>query len=179
MPRKTRAERFGEYIRDARNDLGASVRTAAAKIGLSYGHLAKLERGEIAKPPNTHTLSLMAGLYRKPIEEVMEMAGVRLEMVQPEATTGEEQFKRLMMSAEFGPSTMKEEYLAHFPLLHRALIQEIAANVERHTAARIRLQLQEEGESSHPNPISERTYAEVIGAATMKEVVDGDWKGDA
>jgi len=177
VSKEPRAKRFGKYIRSARQDLGASVRTAAARIGLSYGHLAKLERGEIAKPPTTYILSMMAGLYDKPLDEMMEEAGVRLELVEPSAVSGEEQFKRLMLSREFGPAEMKEEYLAHFPLLHRALIQELVSNVQRHTEARVRWQLLGDSDPGCPQPVSMNTYAEVIGAGTSREVAADDWKG--
>jgi transcriptional regulator with XRE-family HTH domain len=173
---ETRAEKFGRYIREAREAIGATVRTAAPKVGVSYGHLAKLERGEILKPPSLHVLSLMAALYGKPVEEMMDRAGVRFSWIEPQTASGEEQFKRLMLSAEFGPPTMKEEYLLHFPALHRALIQQLVFAVESHTERRVRWDLRGDEEAPCTPPVSMLTYAEIIGAGTTKVVIDDDWE---
>ena len=175
----SRAAGFGNYLADARKAVGASVRTAAAQVGLSYGHLAKIERGEVRRPPSIHVLTRIAGVYRKPFDEALDRAGVALETIRPEDApeTGSEQFERLMLSPEFIPETLQPEYLQHFPLLHRLLIRDLVAQVERHTEARVRWELREDDdEQPCPAPISMRTFAEVIGAATVKTVVDPDWK---
>jgi len=174
-----RASEFGSYLAEARKAVGASVRTAAAQVGLSYGHLAKIERGEVRRPPSLHVLSRIAGAYRKPLDEVLDRAGVTLETTRPEDApeTGSEQFERLMLSPEYIPETMRREYLQHFPLLHRLLIRDLVAKVERHTVARVRWELREDDDDQPcPPRVSTRSYAEIIGAATVKERVNPDWK---
>lgn len=177
--RSRRAIDFGEYIREARESAGASVRTAAAEVGLSYGHLAKVERGEVSRPPSIHVLARMAGVYRKPAEEVLDRAGVRLEALPPDlaVASGSEQFERLITSPEFIPESFRPEYLAHIPDLHRLVIRDLVAKVESHTEKRVRWELrQDDAEQPCPSPVSMRTYAEIIGAATIKERINPDWK---
>ena len=36
---------FGEVVRMARRHLGLSLRTVAARVGVSHGHLSRVERG--------------------------------------------------------------------------------------------------------------------------------------
>ena len=181
-----RAETFGEYIKGLRDASGASLRTVAAQVGMSFPHLGRLERGEVKKPPSIHVLTRMAAVYEQPLDEVLIRAGVQIDLVPPEEfSTGEEQFRRLMLSAEFIPHGMKPDYLAHFPLLHRLLIQQLVSNVERHTERRVRWELRgDDGDDDGDDeaelaekPASMRTYGEVIGAATIKTRVDDDWKG--
>lgn len=101
----------------------------------------------------------------------MEQAGVSGDLGRPEQLpTAEEQFKRLMLAAEFIPPGMKMEHLPHFPLLHRVLIQQLAANIERHTERRVRWELRgEDADAPCPGPQSMRTFAEIIGIATVTE----------
>lgn len=179
-----RAETFGEYIKGLREATGASLRTVAAQVGVSFPHLGRLERGEVKKPPSIHVLTRMAAVYEQPLDEVLTRAGVQMDLVLPEDfPTGEEQFRRLMLAAEFIPHGMKPDYLAHFPPLHRLLIQQLVSNVERHTERRVRWELSDaeaddaDGELAE-KPASMRTYGEVIGAATMKTKVDPAWKGE-
>jgi len=167
-----RTPEFGDYLREAREAIGATVRTAAAQVGLSFGHLAKLERSEVTSPPSIHTLARMAALYGKTDEEMMSRAGVRPVDPVKEATGEVEAFRRLMLSVEFGPVTMKEEYLSHFPALHRVLIQQIVAATERHTEARVRWELRGDGDAPCPPPLSMRTLAEVIGAVGTVQATD-------
>ncbi len=173
-----RSEAFGAYMKGLRDQSGGSLRSVAARLGISFPHLGRMERGEVQQPPTIHVLTRMASVYDTPLEELMERAGVHVDLGRPEQLpTGEEQFKRLMLAAEFIPPGMKMEYLPHFPLLHRALIQQLAANIERHTERRVRWELRGEDEDEPcPEPESMRTFAEIIGAATITEHADPDWK---
>mgnify|MGYP002633625278 CR=1 FL=1 len=173
-----RSEAFGAYIKGLRDAEGGSLRSVAARLGISFPHLGRMERGGVQKPPSIHVLTRMASVYDAPLEELMERAGVRIDLGRPEQLpTGEEQFKRLMLAAEFIPAGMKMEYLPHFPLLHRALIQRLVANAVRHTERRVRWELRREDDDEFcPEPESMRTFAEIIGAATIAEVADPDWK---
>jgi transcriptional regulator with XRE-family HTH domain len=176
MPEKTqRATDFGEYIKGLREATGRPLRAVAPELGLSYPHLGRIERGEMRGPPSTMVLYRIAAVYERPPEEVLERAGVRLEAVRPkEFPSGEEQFKRLMLAPEWKPAGMKEEYLAFIGPALRPLIRDLVAGVERHTVARLQWEQEHEGEEGSPL----RTFAEVIGAATVRTAVDPDWKED-
>ena len=174
MPAKsTRARAFGEYLKGLRDATGRSLREVAPEIGVSFPHLGRIERGEMRGPPSVTVLNQMSAVYGRPLEEVLERAGVRIELVGPEEIpTGEQQFKRLMLSEEFKPSGLTAEHLNFFPPAFRKSILELASNVERHTVRRMEWeQLHEAGE---PSPM--RTFAEVIGAGTAKRVISPDWR---
>lgn len=168
-----RAAAFGEYLKGLREAAGRPLRAVAPEVGLSFPHLGRIERGEVRGPPSLLVLSRLAAVYERPVEEVLDRAGVRLQEVLPEEfPSGEEQFRRLMLSPEFKPAGMKEDYLAFIAPALRPLIRELAANVERHTVERLEWEQQHDGDG--PSPV--RTFAEVIGAATIKTVIDPDWK---
>ena len=110
-----RAKNFGKYLKSLRQESGGSVRTAATQVGLSFSHLARLERGEVGRPPPLRVLARVAALYEKPLEEVLERAGVEVNLESPDSVpSGEEQFSLLMLSAEFQPPSMEAAHLQHF-----------------------------------------------------------------
>ena len=166
-----RAEAFGKYIKALRDASGGSLRSIAPRLGISFPHLGRMEGGQVQKPPSIHVLTRMASVYDAPLEDLMEQAGVCCDLGRPEQLpTAEEQFKRLMLAAEFIPPGMNMEHLLHFPLLHRVLIQQLAANVERHTERRVRWELSgEAADAPCPGPESMRTFAEIIGVAIVTD----------
>ena len=171
--KRQRATAFGDYLKELREATGRSLRAVAPEVGVSFPHLGRIERGEVRGPPPMPVLSRLAAVYGRPVEEVFERAGIQIQPVKPdEFPTGEEQFRRLMISPEFKPAGMKEEHLAYFPPAFRPLLLELAANIERHTVQR--LQWEQQHEVGEPCPL--RTFAEVIGAATVKVVVDRSWE---
>lgn len=171
--KRTRATAFGDYLKQLREATGRSLRAVAPEVGVSFPHLGRIERGEVRGPPPMPVLSRLAAVYGRPVEEVFERAGIQLEPVKPdEFPTGEEQFRRAMLSEDYKPSRLKEEFLAFFPPAFRPLVLEFGANVERRTVER--MEWVNQHEPNEPCPI--RTYAEVIGAATVKVVVDGSWE---
>ena len=166
-----RAEDFGKYIKALRDASGGSLRSIAPRLGLSFPHLGRMERGKVKKRPSIHFLTRMASVYDAPLEGLLEQAGIRGDLGRAgRLPTGEEQFKRLMLAAEFIPPGMNMEHLLHFPLLHRVLIQQLAANVERHTERRVRWELSgEAADAPCPGPESMRTFAEIIGVAIVTD----------
>ena len=176
--RSRRAVAFGEYLKGLREAAGRPLRAVAPELGLSFPHLGRIERGEVRSPPSEFVLGRLAAAYGRPIEEMFDQAGVKLEPVRPASLpTGEEQFKRLMLSPEFKPDGMKEEYLAFIAPALRRLIFDLAGNVERHTVRRLEWERrQDEGEQPSSPPVSTKSYAEVIGAGTVKRIIDPDWK---
>ena len=176
--RSRRAESFGAYVKSLRRSSGASLRTVAGQVGLSFPHLGRIERGEVGQPPSVHVLTKMADVYRADLLELMERAGVRYELNRPPRyPDAKEQFERLMLCPEFITPEMKPEYLSHFPQLHRGLIRDLAAAVERHTEKRVRWELRKgDDEEPCPAPVSMRTFGEIIGAATANVVINPDWK---
>lgn len=178
--KSTRAIAFGEYLKELREAAGRPLRAVAPEIGLSFPHLGRIERGEVQSPPSEFVLSRLATLYGRPIEELFERAGLRLEAVRPaQFPTGEEQLKRLMLSPEFKPAGMKEEHLAFIAPAVRRLIMDLVGNVERHTSTRLEWEhRQGEGDQPCAAPISTRTFADIIGAGTVKRIIDPAWKGE-
>jgi len=166
-----RAEAFGKYIKALRDASGGSLRSVAPRLGISFPHLGRMERGQVKKRPSIHFLTRMASVYDVPLEGLLEQAGIRGDLVRAERLpSDEEQFKRLMLAAEFIPPGMSMEHLPHFPPLHRVLIQQLAANIERHTERRVRWELRgEDADAPCPGPESMRTFTEIIGIATLNE----------
>jgi transcriptional regulator with XRE-family HTH domain len=177
MPNKSRrAVAFGSYLKELRDASDRPLRAVAPEIGISFPHLGRIERGDVRGPPTLLVLTRIAAVYDRPHDEVFERAGVSIEATRPdEFPSGEEQFHKLLLSPEFKPDGLKSEHIAFFAPVLRIFIRDFAANVERHTEARVRWELQGEDAGETP-PGSTRTYAEVIGAATVKFVVNPDWK---
>lgn len=123
-------EEFGRLLRAVREAQGRTTRSVAGDVGLSHGHLAKLERAEWKRPPTTELLQRLAATLQL---DPRELAGVgRLELVfrRPSAgpLTAAEQFSRLMLDPDFGPRDWKPAFLDHVPPLHRRMIVELAVN---------------------------------------------------
>ncbi len=176
-----RAAEFGKYLKELREAAGRPLRAVAPQVGVSFPHLGRIERGAVGSPPSDSILTRLASVYGRPVDEVLERAGVSHEAVQPQGLpTGEEQFKRLMLSPEFKPGGIKEEHLAFVGPALRRMIHDLVANVERHTTARLEWERRSsEDEGPVDPPVSTRCYAEVVGAGTVKRTVSSDWKGDA
>ena len=132
----------------------------------------------MGSPPSDTVLTRLAAVFGVPVEEVLERAGVQHKGVVPRRVpSGEEQFKQLMLSPEFKPQGMKEEHLAFIGPALRRLISDLAANVERHTVLRIEWErAQADGDEPADPPVSTRSYAEVMGAGTVKRIVNPDWQ---
>ena len=173
-----RAAEFGEYLKELREAADRPLRAVAPQVGLSFPHLGRIERGEVGSPPSDTVLTRLAAAYDRPPEEMLERAGVQHEAVRPKRfPSGEEQFKQLMLSPEFKPQGMKEEHLAFIGPALRRLISDLAANVERHTVLRIEWErAQADGDEPADPPVSTRSYAEVMGAGTVKRIVNPDWQ---
>ena len=173
-----RAAEFGEYLKELREAAGLPLRAVAPQVGVSVPHLGRIERGEVGSPPSDSILTRLASVYGRPVDEVLERAGIRHEAVQPQGRpTGEEQFKRLMLSPEFKPQGLKEEHLAFVGPALRRMVLDLVANVERHTTARLDWERRtSDGEEPVDPPVSTRSYAEVVGAGTVNRIVDPDWK---
>ena len=171
MKTTPRAEAFGKHIKALRDASGGSLRSIAPRLGISFPHLGRIERGEVKKPPSIQVLTRMASVYDAPLDGLLEQAGVRHDPGRAEQLpTVEEQFERLMLAAEFKPQGMSTEHLPHFPLLHRVLIQQLAANIERHTERRVRWELSgDAADEPGPEPETLRTLAEIIGVAPITE----------
>ena len=176
--RNRRSAEFGEYLKNLREAADRPLRAVAPEVGLSFPHLGRIERGEVGSPPSDTVLTRLAAVYGVPVEEVLERAGVQHKGVVPRRLpSGEEQFKQLMLSPEFKPQGMKEEHLAFIGPALRRLISDLAANVERHTVLRIEWErAQADGDEPADPPVSTRSYAEVIGAGTVKRIVNPDWQ---
>lgn len=170
MKTTCRAEAFGKYIKALRDASGGSLRSIAPRLGISFPHLGRMERGEVKKRPSIHFLIRMASVYDVPVEGLMEQAGIRADLLgrAEQLPTAEEQFEWLMLAPEFIPRGMDTEHLPHFPPLHRVLIQQLAENVERHTERRVRWELRGEADAPCPEPVSMRTLAEIIGVAAVR-----------
>ncbi len=176
--RNRRSAEFGEYLKELREAADRPLRAVAPQVGLSFPHLGRIERGEVGSPPSDTVLTRLAAVYGAPVEEMLERAGVQHEAVRPKRLpSGEEQFKQLMLSPEFKPHGIKEEHLAFVGPALRRLIMDLAANVERHTVQRLEWErAQAEGDEPADPPTSTRSYAEIVGAGTVKRIVDPDWK---
>lgn len=174
--KSVRAVAFGEYIKGLR--AARPLRDVAPLIGLSFPHLGRIERGEVHRPPTLHVLARMATVYGVEAAELMEQAGVRVEPERPaQFPSAEQQFESLMLCEEYRPDGMRPEYIPFIAPVVRFLIRDLVAKVESHTEARIRWELRDDDEDEPcPPPVSDRTFGNIIGAATVKTVVAPDWK---
>jgi len=50
----------GQFLRLLRRDVGLSIREAAARAGVSYGHLSELENDKVCRPGFNVIARLMA-----------------------------------------------------------------------------------------------------------------------
>jgi len=120
----------GGYLRNARQLVGLTVQKAADQLGISQGHLSKIERGLLKKIPRIAILKKAAVLYGIPIEELLNVAGIEPVEIPPNSLlTAAGQFVNLMFHDMFGPPGMKTEYLPHIPQLHRNLSLQMARQV--------------------------------------------------
>jgi transcriptional regulator with XRE-family HTH domain len=70
---------LGEELRDAREERGLSLATAAAPAGISAAYLHKLERG-VVDNPSPRVLARIAAALEMPYLRLMELAGYLDEM---------------------------------------------------------------------------------------------------
>ena len=142
---------FGRYLRNLRQRRGLKLTEAAELLGVSFGHLGKLERGEITKRrPSLAFLALVARTYDVPAENVHTKAGyldlgvltepeqrrasrmvsARREGLGDQRTA--EAFRRIVLSAALRPEGMSLEVVDCIaPRFQKAWV-EFAEKLEQH-----------------------------------------------
>jgi transcriptional regulator with XRE-family HTH domain len=65
---------FGDILRDRRRVAGISQRDLAAKIGVDFSYISKLENGRLA-PPATDTTGRIAKALNCAVEDLLAAAG--------------------------------------------------------------------------------------------------------
>jgi transcriptional regulator with XRE-family HTH domain len=66
-------QHFGVILRNWRKESGMGLRKLAAKAGMSFTYLAKIERGELA-PPSEEKLIRLAEVLGRPSDELLNSA---------------------------------------------------------------------------------------------------------
>ncbi len=120
---------LGALLRGRRREKGFTLRDVGDRVALSHGHVAKLERGELQRPPDFGMLARVCDVLGLQLEEALTVGHLSLK-TRPTAIPrdGGEQFATLMLAPDYKPRDMQRAFLAHFPPLHRRLIVELAVN---------------------------------------------------
>lgn len=108
---------FAGYLRRIRERARISLRQAAAALGVSYAWLARTETGGYASAPSLARLQDIAELYGVDLREVLQEAGVRVDLPAElvEGPSIEERFKAMVLHPALRPSLLDEEALAYIP----------------------------------------------------------------
>jgi transcriptional regulator with XRE-family HTH domain len=69
-----KAQAFGEYIKQRREERKLSIRSLATKAGINNGALSRIESGK-RMPPKAGTLKALAEALEVPLTDVFAMAG--------------------------------------------------------------------------------------------------------
>lgn len=120
--------RLGRRLRERREQSGLSLREVGDRVGLSHGHVAKLERGELRRPPSHGMLARLSAALDLELDALLEVGSLRVVARTPVVTGDVDQFATLMLAPGYKPHDMRRAFLAHFPPLHRRLIVELAVN---------------------------------------------------
>jgi transcriptional regulator with XRE-family HTH domain len=132
------AARFGAYIKALREGAGLSLRAAAPRVGLSFPHLGRIERGELRSPPTPELLRRLALGYQCPLRTLVVAVGGSYSLDEgDEYTNLESRFLCLMASAECGFSGFDTVHVGLIGPSLQAQILEFARKIERHTEARL------------------------------------------
>lgn len=76
-------DRFGPFLRVARNACEMTQRALAGEVGLDHTYISKIERGK-APPPSISTLQRMAAVLRVPPTLMCNVAGrINQDMTKP------------------------------------------------------------------------------------------------
>ncbi len=128
-----RSEEFGPYLLKARKEGRLSLRLAAAGIGISHSHLAKLERGQFTRALDPALLQRIADTYRLPFQEVLQKAGYR-ERDQSEGVREDidRAFANLFLHPPLRPAKLDQAALSYFSLLAKKQLLEFAQRLERY-----------------------------------------------
>jgi transcriptional regulator with XRE-family HTH domain len=81
--KQTEAQKQGARISTARKLEGLSIRALAERVGISYGYLAKLERGE-KENPSLVVLRKIADALSMDLQDILKGASVKSENALPE-----------------------------------------------------------------------------------------------
>ena len=81
---------FGQYIKSLREQHKLSLRDVAAKTGMSYSYLTKIEHGG-RKAPGPELLKKLAPVYGVSVRDLLKMAGYLDESEPAKPTLNEEE----------------------------------------------------------------------------------------
>ncbi|MCB9796515.1 MAG: helix-turn-helix domain-containing protein [Alphaproteobacteria bacterium] len=115
-------EEFGQYIKELRERSGLSLRRAAEHLGVSFGYIQRLETGGRARKPDFELIERLAALYGVRRSEVEAKAGVRKEALEDPHRLLHDQFKVLVMHANWRPPGMTEDWLDSFSVRQKRQI---------------------------------------------------------
>lgn len=66
---------FGERLRELRRAQGLNQRDLAARVGIDYTYVSKMERGRLEFPPSEATIRRMAEVLNADALELLNLAG--------------------------------------------------------------------------------------------------------
>jgi len=93
---------LGEYLKQAREQAGFSLRDVAARSGVSFAHIRRLEQGE--RKPTLEVLQKIAEALSLDLDEVLSTIGVKMTRTLPEP--------RVYFRRKFGVSEDDAEVMA-------------------------------------------------------------------
>jgi len=93
---------LGEYLKQAREETGFSLRDVAARSGVSFAHIRRLEQGE--RKPTLEVLQKVAEALSLDLDEVLSAMGVKMTRTLPEP--------RVYFRRKFGVSEDDAEVMA-------------------------------------------------------------------
>lgn len=93
---------LGEYLKQAREDAGLSLRDVATRSGVSFAHIRRLEQGE--RKPTVEVLQKVAEALSLNLDEVLSASGVKITQTLPEP--------RVYFRRKFGVSEDDAETMA-------------------------------------------------------------------
>lgn len=128
---------FGNWLRQAREARGLTLRAAAAELDFSFTKLQKLEVSGRNKAPSLSLLQRFATLYGRPLGEVLEAAGVEVALppdVYAEVNR-DDAFAALVLHPALRPMRMDAAWLDSFSSVHKQQWVEFALRLESHLAA--------------------------------------------
>lgn len=123
---------FGPYLRKLREAHGMSLRDAAARLGLTFSKLQKMERGTRFRIPELAFLFRIATLYAVSTSEVFAEAGIEQRSADIVGETAvDRSFMALVLHPDLRPLGMDAHWCQSFSHLQKRQIVEFALSAEQ------------------------------------------------
>ncbi len=124
---RPRAE-FAPWLREQRLTHGLTLQSAAARLGVSYTRLHKLETGGRVRAPSLELIAAIARLYGHETDLVLTRAGFRVQLPAELRDTArcDETFAALVLHPALRPACMDERWVESYSRIQKAQWVEFA-----------------------------------------------------